>query len=233
MSRSLGASCISPVGVSTPPELQGVVVGAGSQDPPVRSSTVYGFHHLAWWIIACSHGSLDRACPVGAHPTLTRSSVIEHHVRVHPSSDRLPREDQLTWKLASVATGTEELDPAGVTMAVNRVIGNASVAVTFVLRRPVAVARAQATAHGTGAPGASVFGTRARVSPEWAARANGTAVRELDFHDTYLAAGYSHPGDNIPPPSGGTVEAACLSRGERVGCPPGRHGLADTPLPPA
>ena len=25
-----------------------------------------------------------------------------------------------------------------------------------------------------------------------------TAVRELDFHDTFLAADYSHPGDNIP-----------------------------------
>ena len=34
---------------------------------------------------------------------------------------------------------------------------------------------------------------------EWAAWANGTAVRELDFHDTFLAADYSHPGDNIPP----------------------------------
>ena len=38
-----------------------------------------------------------------------------------------------------------------------------------------------------------------RVSPEWAAWANGVAVRELDFHDTFLAAEYSHPGDNIPP----------------------------------
>ena len=33
---------------------------------------------------------------------------------------------------------------------------------------------------------------------EWAALANGVAVRELDMHDTYLAADYSHPGDNIP-----------------------------------
>ena len=24
-------------------------------------------------------------------------------------------------------------------------------------------------------------------------------MRELDFHDTFLAADYSHPGDNIPP----------------------------------
>jgi 2-methylcitrate dehydratase len=46
-----------------------------------------------------------------------------------------------------------------------------------------------------------VFGVAAgkRVSPEWAAWANGTAVRELDMHDTFLAADYSHPGDNIPP----------------------------------
>ena len=38
-----------------------------------------------------------------------------------------------------------------------------------------------------------------RVSPEWAAWANGTAIRELDMHDTFLAEDYSHPGDNIPP----------------------------------
>ena len=49
--------------------------------------------------------------------------------------------------------------------------------------------------------GATVFGVPAnkRFSPEWAAWANGTAVRELDMHDTFLAADYSHPGDNIPP----------------------------------
>ncbi|MGH7328596.1 MAG: MmgE/PrpD family protein, partial [Polyangiaceae bacterium] len=34
---------------------------------------------------------------------------------------------------------------------------------------------------------------------EWAAWANCVAVRELDFHDTFLAADYSHPGDCIPP----------------------------------
>ncbi|MEV7753026.1 MmgE/PrpD family protein [Streptomyces griseofuscus] len=125
--------------------------------------------------------------------------MIEHHVRVHPSADRLPREEQLAWKLAAVATGTEEPAPDSAAMAVNRVIDNASVAVASLLRRPVAVARAQATAHRAARHGASVFGASHRVSPEWAAWANGTAVRELDYHDTYLAADYSHPGDNIPP----------------------------------
>ena len=38
-----------------------------------------------------------------------------------------------------------------------------------------------------------------RCSPEWAAWANEVAVRELDFHDNFLSAEYSHPGDNIPP----------------------------------
>ena len=48
--------------------------------------------------------------------------------------------------------------------------------------------------------GATVFGINSnqKFHCEWAAWANGTAVRELDFHDTFLAADYSHPGDNIP-----------------------------------
>ena len=47
--------------------------------------------------------------------------------------------------------------------------------------------------------GATLFGINSKkFDCEWAAWSNGTAVRELDFHDT-LAADYSHPGDNIPP----------------------------------
>lgn len=129
--------------------------------------------------------------------------MIDHQVHVRPSADRLPREEQLAWKLAAVATGTQDapdLDPEAAVTAVDRIIDNAAVAVAALRRRPVAVARAQALGHPTSS-GASVFGVAAgtRVSPEWAAWANGTAVRELDFHDTYLAADYSHPGDNIPP----------------------------------
>jgi 2-methylcitrate dehydratase len=64
----------------------------------------------------------------------------------------------------------------------------------------VATARAQALTHPR-AGGATVFGCapEVRVHAEWAAWANGTAVRELDYHDTFLAAEYSHPGDNIAP----------------------------------
>src|SRR5690606_25012886 len=81
----------------------------------------------------------------------------------------------------------------------NRIIDNAAVAVASLARRPVRAARAQAVAHPR-EPGGTLFGLPhdRRFSPEWAAWANGVAVRELDFHDTFLAADYSHPGDNIP-----------------------------------
>jgi 2-methylcitrate dehydratase len=126
--------------------------------------------------------------------------VIRHHVTVHPSAEALPRTDQLAWKIAEVAADPVPVDDDATEMIVNRVIDNAAVATASLLRAPVVAARAQALAHRA-SPGATVFGAFVtdRVSPEWAAWADGVAVRELDFHDTFLAAEYSHPADNIPP----------------------------------
>jgi 2-methylcitrate dehydratase len=123
-----------------------------------------------------------------------------HSVRTHKSADHLPRAAQLAWKIAEVATDPVAVEPEVIEMIGNRIIDNAGVAAASLARRPVASARAQADAHPFN-PGATVFGLsrQRRLSPEWAAWANGVAVRELDFHDTYLAADYSHPGDNIPP----------------------------------
>jgi 2-methylcitrate dehydratase len=126
--------------------------------------------------------------------------VIEHVVEVQTASERLDRGDQLAWWLADVATDAVEVDDDVTEMIVNRVIDNAGVAMASVRRTPVVNARAQAKSHPA-TPGSSVFGAAAatRVSCEWAAWANAVAVRELDFHDTFLAAEYSHPGDNISP----------------------------------
>jgi 2-methylcitrate dehydratase len=123
-----------------------------------------------------------------------------HDVTVHPEADRLARQDQLAWKIASVASDPVAVEPEVVEMIGNRIIDNASVAMAAINRHPVATARAQALAHPRPG-GATVFGCApdVRVHAEWAAWANGTAVRELDYHDTFLAAEYSHPGDNIPP----------------------------------
>ncbi|MBN8873062.1 MAG: MmgE/PrpD family protein [Rhodospirillales bacterium] len=123
-----------------------------------------------------------------------------HDVKVYPSKAGLKREDQLAWKIAGVAADRVAVQKDVAAMIINRIIDNASVAIAAINRRPVVSARDMALGRPNKA-GATVFGVAAnkRVSPEWAAWANGTAVRELDMHDTFLAADYSHPGDNIPP----------------------------------
>ncbi|MDV3294728.1 MAG: MmgE/PrpD family protein [Brachybacterium paraconglomeratum] len=127
--------------------------------------------------------------------------MIDHDVRVHRSEENLAHEDQLAWKMAQVAVDPAEVEPEVAEMVINRVIDNAAVAVASLTRAPIVSARAQALSHPVpaGGTGSSVVGLETRTSPEWAAWANGVAVRELDYHDTFLAADYSHPGDNIPP----------------------------------
>lgn len=123
-----------------------------------------------------------------------------HQVRVHSSKSQLPRADQLAWKLAQVASDPVPVDPDVTEEIINRVIDNAAVAIAAINRGPAISARAMALGHRRN-EGATVFGvpSKERFTPDWAAWANGTAVRELDMHDTFLAADYSHPGDNIPP----------------------------------
>ncbi len=125
--------------------------------------------------------------------------MITHDVRAHRSKENLPREDQLAWKIAEVAADPVAVDDDTTDMIINRIIDNASVAIASLNRGPIKSARAMAKAHARQG-GATLFGAPAgeTVCAEWAAWANGTAVRELDYHDTFLAADYSHPGDNIP-----------------------------------
>ncbi len=121
-----------------------------------------------------------------------------HTVRSRRSADDFPRAEHLAYKIAEVAADPVAVEPETAQMVLNRIVDNAAVSAASVLRRPVTVARQQALAHRA-RHGARVFGVAGTYSAEWAAWANGVAVRELDFHDTFLAADYSHPGDNIPP----------------------------------
>ncbi len=124
--------------------------------------------------------------------------MLIHPVRTRRSADEFPRTEQLAYKIAEVAVDLVAVEPETQAMVLNRIIDDAAVAAASLLPRPVTVARQQALAHPA-QPGATVFGVDGAYSAEWAAWANGVAVRELDFHDTFLAAEYSHPGDNIPP----------------------------------
>ena len=126
--------------------------------------------------------------------------MILHTVKVYPSKKKLPKKNQLAWKIAEIASDNAKLNKDSVEMVINRIIDNASVAIASLNRAPVISAREMAKDH-LRKNGASLFGIKSKLKfdCEWAAWANGTAVRELDFHDTFLAADYSHPGDNIPP----------------------------------
>lgn len=123
-----------------------------------------------------------------------------HSVRVHPADRPPAREDQLAWKLAERAAAHPEVVSEVIKMVENRIVDSFGVAVAALDREPVRAARSQAAAHPY-EPGAAVIGhpQTDTVSPEWAAWANGTAIRELDFHDTFLAADYAHPADTIAP----------------------------------
>jgi 2-methylcitrate dehydratase len=121
-----------------------------------------------------------------------------HDVRTRRSADDFPRSEHLAFKIAEIAADAVAVAADTEAMVINRIIDNAAVSAASLTRRPVTTARAQALAHPVPTRGAKVFGVEGDYAPEWAAWANGVAVRELDFHDTFLAAEYSHPGDNIP-----------------------------------
>ena len=124
-----------------------------------------------------------------------------HEVRTHAEGVVLPREEQLAWKIASIASTEAPILDETSQMVGNRIIDNAAVALAALNRTPVTNARRLALGYPHPANrGATLFGLPAgrTFHCEWAALANGVAVRELDFHDCYLAADYSHPGDTIP-----------------------------------
>ena len=126
--------------------------------------------------------------------------MISHKVKVYPSKAKLIKKKQLAWKIAEIASDNAKLNKDSIDMVINRIIDNSSVAIASINRKSVISSREMALAHPR-KNGATIFGinSKKKFDCEWAAWTNGTAVRELDFHDTFLAADYSHPGDNIPP----------------------------------
>jgi len=126
--------------------------------------------------------------------------LIIHKIKVYPSKINLPKKKQLAWKIAEIASDNSKLNKEAIEMSINRIIDNASVAIASLNRKSVVSSREMALRHPK-KNGATLFGINSKLKfdCEWAAWSNGTAVRELDFHDTFLGRDYSHPGDNIPP----------------------------------
>ena len=121
-------------------------------------------------------------------------------IKAYLSKFKLDKKKHLAWQMAKVASDNAPLNEKCIEMVVNRIIDNTSVAIASLNRKSVISAREMALAHPR-IEGSTIFGISSKklFDCEWAAWANSTAVRELDFHDTFLAADYSHPGDNISP----------------------------------
>jgi 2-methylcitrate dehydratase len=119
---------------------------------------------------------------------------------VTPGADDLPATEQLAWKLAVLANETTSVEEAVADTVADRLIDTVGVALAALHEPPVAVAYAQALDHRRGS-GAALIGLPAetQVDCEWAAWANETAVRELDFHDNFYGANVCHPADAIAP----------------------------------
>jgi 2-methylcitrate dehydratase len=108
--------------------------------------------------------------------------------------------DRISALLAAyaLATAPDDVPPETVHEVERRVLDTVGVAVAgFEEAAPVA-ARAVALAEAR-TDGAVVWGTGERAGADLAGFANATAVRCLDYNDTYLSREPLHPSDAIPP----------------------------------
>src|SRR5438309_11031915 len=88
-----------------------------------------------------------------------------------------------------------------------RVIDSLGCALGAWKEKPCAIARKVALDFSA-KQGATIVGTDHKAPPDWAAFANGCAIRYFDFNDTYLSKEPAHPSDNI---------SAALAVAESVG----------------
>lgn len=126
--------------------------------------------------------------------------MIVHKVRPQNPGQRVAREEQLAWKIALAASDPAPADFAAAEMAAMRIIDDWAVAIAALDRPAVIAAQGAALAHpkpgGTSLIG---LGPDVRTDLYWGAYANATAIRELDFNDSFFAVDSSHPSDVIGP----------------------------------
>jgi 2-methylcitrate dehydratase len=109
--------------------------------------------------------------------------------------------DENSRAIADFAAGHAfaDISPAAVAATLRHHLDGLGCAAGGFASEPVAIARAMA-GLATMPGGCTVFGLERPSTPEYAAFANGCAVRHLDYNDTYLAGkgGGGHPNDMAP-----------------------------------
>src|SRR6059036_3386477 len=104
----------------------------------------------------------------------------------------------LAHRLADYACALEfaELSPEVVHEVKRRVIDSLGCALGAWKEEPCRIAR-QITSEFSAKRGSTIVGTSHKAPPDWAAFANGCAIRYFDYNDTYLSKEPAHPSDNI------------------------------------
>ena len=107
--------------------------------------------------------------------------------------------DQMLQKLSDFATSLqyEQLSQETVYQSKRRIMDTFGCMIGAYHMEPSRIVRHYAM-QSSGNPGATIFGTRYRTTPEAAALANGVLARYLDFNDTSNTRDAGHPSDMIP-----------------------------------
>jgi 2-methylcitrate dehydratase len=90
----------------------------------------------------------------------------------------------------------EDLSKEVVHEVKRRVIDSLGCALGAWKEEPCAIARKVASDFSA-KQGSTIIGTNHKAPPDWAAFANGCAIRYFDYNDTYLSKEPAHPSDNI------------------------------------
>src|SRR5437763_4935409 len=101
----------------------------------------------------------------------------------------------------------EELSPEVIHEVKRRVIDSLGCALGAWEEEPCRIAR-EVASEFSAKRGSTIIGTNHKAPPDWAAFADGCAIRYFDYNDTYLSKEPAHPSDNI---------SAALAIAESVG----------------
>jgi 2-methylcitrate dehydratase len=150
--------------------------------------------------------NLDRRVLIGALAGVAAAPALAQAASVadKPKTTEPPLARRLAGYAGSLRTA--DLDSATVERAKVHLLDSLGCGLAAFKEGPVSTVRELALAGGGNA--ATIIGTARRATLEWAAFANGAAIRADDINDVYVGRGTGHPSDNI---------AACLAAAEGAG----------------
>jgi 2-methylcitrate dehydratase len=139
------------------------------------------------------HYEANRIEPQFERETIDMKTIT---VTAEKADVHIPKERQLTFRLAQAALDAGEVEDDITELVIDRLIDSVAVAIPALTTEPIARAHAAAKAHARPG-GATLIGLTPDITvhAEWAAYANCSAIRHLDWSDAFGGRDYSHPND--------------------------------------